>query len=133
MERKPGQHDNWPFMHALLKIWAGNRNYSYNNECSLAHHKDTNPYFVFKKFYACYTKHLSLIGKRSTHSSCTERCGSTLMNDSNILGVWDLNLGLDGFSPPNNWKPGSFLIHFAGTGTKDRTALMIEYANKTTY
>lgn len=119
-------HDNWPFMHALLITWSKNAGYHYNNECSLSSRRMQ----VFIFFHACYKKHLAAMGNQSSHESCKAPCGSSRNNDPNIIAVWDFNLGI-GFSHPNDWRPGSFLVHFAGRTASERNSLMLEHGNKT--
>ena len=116
-------HDNWPFMAALLKSWAVNANYSYDDECSMARRADMESW---SNFYPCYSKHLRKMGRTTHPSGCTEDfpdpCGSAYRGESPIVAAWGINKGY-GFGGKNAWTPGSFLLHLAGHPDRERLLL----------
>ena len=123
-------HDNWPFMAALLKAWALSNNHEYQDECSMAKHREMEDWGTF---LPCYRNQLDAMGGRTTHpDGCTDDypapCGSALPGDSHIRAVWELNKGL-GFGGKNAYSAGSFLIHFAGHS--GRNELMAQYSSDT--
>ena len=125
-------HDNWPFMAALLKVWANSSDFNYSGECSMSQHRDME---IWSNFLPCYMKILDRVGRRTTHpQGCTpdypEPCGSAKTNDPRVVAVWDLNKGI-GFGGKNAWTNGSFLIHFAGRQRSERDELMLRYSRDT--
>ena len=126
--------DNWPFMAALLTFWANSSDYNYKGECSMAENVRMESW---DNFYPCYKKHLEAMGRRSTHpQGCTSEyqhpCGSAKVGDPHIVAVWELNKG-NGFGGKNSWSEGSFIMHFAGRGNRDKMLLQhaTAYATRT--
>lgn len=123
--------DNWPFMAALLTFWANSSDYDYKGQCSMAENVRMESW---DNFYPCYKKHLEAMGRRSTHPrGCTSEyphpCGSAKVGDPHIVAVWELNKG-NGFGGKNNWSEGSFIMHFAGHGNRDK--ILLQHARQHT-
>lgn len=114
--------DNGPFVHSILRAYAKSHNVSYNNECRVFiptfHGGDT-------KLSQCYQTHL----QRISNASQLKISGSSLVNDSHIRGAWGINSGLE-FKPPCKWKPGDFLLHFAGQPPELRRKRALEYSHR---
>jgi len=54
--------------------------------------------------------------------------GASWAEDPHFTGLWGVNSGL-GFSEPNNWRPGHFILHFAGQDAVTREANALRFTN----
>ena len=114
--------DNGTFIHALLRALSRLHDVEYDNRCRLNE---------FKALWQCYNERVESIGAekrlKRTVGPRGERGYAFQGKDEQMKGKWGLNSGLS-FAPPNRWEPGSFILHFAGTGGDEREWMLGRYA-----
>jgi hypothetical protein len=71
---------------------------------------------------------LSLNNEKLLSTGPGNMYGASWAEDPHFTGLWGVNSGL-GFSEPNNWRPGHFILHFAGQDAVTREANALRFTN----